>query len=82
MQVSDRASSLVKGEKIHNLLIATVTATFFAASDCVPSAPKSDLILPISAQPSSSSDDDAPSVPPAISVSDPTATLLVRPYCF
>ncbi|KAI5122971.1 hypothetical protein M0805_006850 [Coniferiporia weirii] len=46
----------------------TVSATFFASDVAHPAAKKADLILPISAQGGSSPDDNAPSVPPAISL--------------
>ncbi|KAH8117599.1 peptide N-acetyl-beta-D-glucosaminyl asparaginase amidase A-domain-containing protein [Phellopilus nigrolimitatus] len=63
---------------------STVSATFFASSAAHPAAKKADLIIPISAQSGSSSDDDAPSVPPAISlnVTFPTNTIEVYAELF
>ncbi|THH10207.1 hypothetical protein EW145_g1493 [Phellinidium pouzarii] len=46
----------------------TVTATFLESSTNHPAAKKANLIMPISAQTGSSPDDNAPSVPPAISL--------------
>lgn len=47
---------------------ATVSATFFASSLLHPPAPKSDLIMTLSTSNGNSVDDNAPSVPPDISV--------------